>query len=349
MSNRINTPLIAAAAGGAALWALGRRLRRHYDLDGKVAIVTGGSRGLGLLIARRLAARGARVAICARDEAELDRAKADLEARGAEVLALVCDLAEREQIDRFVEGVRGHFGRVDVVVNNAGVIQVGPMEVMSVEDYDHAMRVHFWAPLYLTLAVLPEMRERGEGRIVNISSIGGKLSIPHLLPYSASKFALTGLSEGLHAELAKDGILVTTICPGLMRTGSPRNAEFKGKHRAEYAWFAVCDSLPAASLAADRAARQIVTALERGDAEVVLSLPAQLAARFHGLFPAATAEVLGAVNTWLLPGPGGIGSESRAGRESESAVTRSPLTLLTKRAAARNNETEGAMPEAARG
>src|SRR6185503_4123757 len=122
-------------------------------------------------------------------------------------------------------------------------------------------------------AVLPEMRARREGRIVNITSIGGKISVPHLLPYSASKFALVGLSEGLRAELAKDGIVVTTICPGLMRTGSPRNATFKGQHRAEYAWFSIGDSLPVTAMSADRAARQILTACKRGEAEVVLSVP----------------------------------------------------------------------------
>src|SRR5204863_2590958 len=128
--------------------------------------------------------------------------------------------------------------------------------------------------VHTTLDVMPDMRARREGRIVNISSIGGKVSVPHLLPYSASKFALVGLSEGLRAELAKDGIVVTTVCPGLMRTGSPRNAQFKGQHRAEYAWFTLSDSMPFFSQSAERAARQILSACRHGEAEVVLSLPA---------------------------------------------------------------------------
>src|SRR5262249_9500692 len=146
--------------------------------------------------------------------------------------------------------------------------------------------------------------QRGEGRIVNIASIGGELSVPHLLPYSASKFALVGLSSGLRAELAKDGIIVTTVCPGLMRTGSPWNATFKGQHRIEYAWFSVSDALPVVSLSADRAARQIVAACKRGDAEVILSLPAQLAVLFYGLFPGLTSDLFGLINRFL-PGPGG--------------------------------------------
>ena len=232
---------------------------------------------------------------------------------------------------------REHFGAIDVLVNNAGVIQVGPMEVMTLEDYEQAMKTHFWGPLYTTLAVLPEMREREDGRIVNITSIGGKISVPHLLPYSASKFALVGFSEGLRAELKKDGIVVTTVCPGLMRTGSPRNATFKGQHRAEYAWFSISDSLPVSSMSAERAARQIVEACKRGDAEVVLSIQAKMAVLFHGLFPGLTADLLGFVNR-LLPAPGGIGTRRAKGKESESDLSPSWLTTLSEQAAARNNE-----------
>ncbi|MEJ7710408.1 MAG: SDR family oxidoreductase [Pyrinomonadaceae bacterium] len=138
-----------------------------------------------------------------------------------------------------VQRVTETLGGIDVLINNAGLIQVGPLEVMTLEDYEEAMRTHFWAPLYTILAVLPQMRRRQEGRIVNISSIGGKIAVPHLVPYSASKFALVGLSTGLRTELAKDKIVVTTVSPGLIRTGSPRNATFKGKHREEYAWFSI--------------------------------------------------------------------------------------------------------------
>jgi short-subunit dehydrogenase len=191
--------------------------------------------------------------------------------------------------------------------------------------------------LYTTLAVLPQMRERRDGRIVNISSIGGKVSVPHLLPYSASKFALVGLSEGLRSELAKDGIAVTTVCPGLMRTGSPRNATFKGQHRAEYAWFSISDALPATSMQAERAARQIIGACKRGDAEIVLSIQAQLAVKFHGLFPGLTQDMLGLFNK-LLPGPGGIGRRRLTGKESTSSASPSWLTTLNEEAAARNNE-----------
>ncbi len=331
--------VLGVAAGVGAYFGLRALVRglRAIDLKDKVVLITGGSRGLGLVLAREFGKQGAKLAICARDACELDRALVDLGNEGIPAAGMVCDVTDRRQVFEMVEAFRGFFGRIDVLVNNAGVIQVGPMEVMTLADYEEAMLVHFWGPLFTTLAVLPEMRARGEGRVVNISSIGGKVSVPHLLPYSASKFALVGFSEGLRAELGRDGVLVTTVIPGLMRTGSPRNAFFKGKHHAEYAWFTLSDSLPLFSISACRAARRIVNACKHGEAEVVLSLPAQLAVAFHGVFPGLTADLLRVANR-LLPGAGGIGIARATGAESESAVTESWLTGLTRRAERENNE-----------
>lgn len=339
MKGRNKDALVLAAAGAGALLA-GRALARRlfgYSLRGKVVLITGGSRGLGLVMAREFAYEGAKIVICARRMDELEAARADLKRRGAQILAVPCDVSDRAQVNEMMNIVRDRLGRIDVLVNNAGVIQVGPIEVMTVEDYEEAMNTHFWGPLYTSLAVLPEMRRRREGRIVNISSIGGKISVPHLVPYSASKFALVGLSEGMRAELLKDGVVVTTVCPGLMRTGSPRNALFKGKHRAEYAWFAISDSLPVTSMNAVRAARQIVAATKRGDAEVILTIQAQLAARFHGLFPGTTTDLLAIINK-LLPAAGGIGRARAKGKDSQSSLAPSILTSLSEKAAMKNNE-----------
>jgi short-subunit dehydrogenase len=313
------------------------RRQRSYDLMGQTVLITGGSRGLGLVMAREFVRQGARVAICARDLDELQRASEDLILRGGEVFPVSCDLTDQMEVEQCVRTVREEFGEIDVLVNNAGVISVGPLEEMRLNDFEEAMRTNYWAAVYTILAVLPGMRMRGKGRIVNITSIGGKISVPHLLPYSASKFALVGLSTGLRAEVAKDGIVVTTVCPGLMRTGSPRNAVFKGNHRAEYTWFSISDSLPLVSMGAERAARQIITACKRGDAEVVLSLPAKLAVRFHALFPELTADLLEVVNQ-LLPPPGGIGTDRAQGSESESSLSPSFLTSLGDKAARENNQ-----------
>ena len=210
---------------------LGRALIRHrrkWDLQGRTILVTGGSRGLGFLVARELLLEGARVAICARDADTLSRAQQQLEGDGGPVVAIPCDVAVREDMERVVGRVTEELGPIDALINNAGAITVGPLNTMRLADFHDAMNTNFWGALHAILAVLPEMRRRHAGRIVNIASIGGKLAVPHLLPYSASKFALVGLSEGLRVELAPDGIQVTTICPGLMRTGSPRHAFFKG-------------------------------------------------------------------------------------------------------------------------
>lgn len=288
-------------------------------------------------MARQLAAQGARLAICARDRDELARAVAELSETGVEILPLVCDVTQKQEVDDMVAKVRDRLGPIDVLINNAGQIEVGPMTVMNLEDYEAAMNLHFWGPLYTTLAVLPEMRQQRRGRIVNISSIGGKVSVPHLLPYSASKFALTGLSEGMRSELAREGIFVTTVCPGLIRTGSAYHALFKGQHRAEHAWFSVSSSLPFFSISAEAAAREILAACRRGEAELVLSLPAWVADKFHGLFPGLAMDLLGWVNQ-LLPEANGIGQERMPGKNSHSSDSPSALTVLADEAARRNNE-----------
>ena len=151
------------------------------------------------------------------------------------------------------------------------------------------------------------------------------------------RFLLTPLAG------AQDGILVTTVCPGLMRTGSPSNASFKGQHRSEYAWFAISDALPVVSMDAERAARRIVEACRMGESQVVLSLPAKAAARFHGLFPGLTADLFGIVNL-LLPIPGGIGTARAQGAQSTSAVAPSWLTSLSHAAARRFNQDTPAQP-----
>jgi short-subunit dehydrogenase len=183
--------------------------------------------------------------------------------------------------------------------------------------------------------VLPVMTRRGWGRIVNITSIGGRVSVPHLLPYCVSKFAQVGLSDGMRAELAQDGIRVTTVCPELMRTGSPRNAFFKGNHEAEYAWFVTLDSLPGLSMGVERAVRKIVEACRRGDAELVLGVTAKLAVLGRTLAPGLVAAVLAYVNRRL---PQESSPERHLGSESETPLTRSWVTRLTRRAEQRNNE-----------
>lgn len=323
----------------AGLGYLGWRVVRSWpaSLHGQVALVTGGSRGLGLLLARELARHGCSVAICARDEAELLRARRMLESEGADVLALPCDVSEPQQVERLVEQVTGHFGRIDLLFNNASIIQVGPLETMDRDDFAQAMAVNFWGTVHATMAVLPQMRARKKGRIVNITSIGGKVSIPHLLPYGCAKFAAVGFSEGIGAELARAGVQVTTVVPGLMRTGSPVRALFKGQQVDEFRWFSLGDSLPLSAMSAERAARRIVQAVREGRSVVTLSWQARLLRLVHDLFPAATVRLLGWVNR-LLPGAGGAGREQSEGIELVGQAGRAPWLKTMEQAGRRHNE-----------
>ncbi|WP_437206921.1 SDR family NAD(P)-dependent oxidoreductase [Planctomicrobium sp. SH664] len=325
-------------AAGAALAARSIvRQSRWISLEGKTVLLTGGSRGLGLVMARQLVDAGARVALCARTEADLDVAAAELRERGGDVFAIPCDVSDQSQVQRMVEEVLKAFSQIDILINCAGIIQVGPLEAMTTQDFEKIMRVNCWGPLHTTLAVLPRMRERGTGRIVNVSSFGGKLAMPHLLPYVVSKFALIGLSQGMRAELLKDGILVTTAIPGLMRTGSPRNAQFKGQHRKEYAWFSIGDSLPGISMPAEEAATQILQACQAGSREVLVRQPWNVMMLAQQLAPGLVQEFAN-LSDRLLPAMGGIGQETALGYQSESVWSPSLLTTLTEQAAAENNE-----------
>jgi NAD(P)-dependent dehydrogenase (short-subunit alcohol dehydrogenase family) len=327
---------------GAALTA-GRmvRSRRAIDFSGRTVVITGGSRGLGLVLARQFANQGAHVCLLARDPRELDRAKGLIAEEFGEacVMTIRCDIRRRADVREAVTRVLDEWVAIDVLVNNAGIIQVGPLDHMEHDDFENSLATHFWGPLHMMLEVLPSMRRRGFGRIVNISSIGGRIGVPHLAPYSASKFALIGLSDSVRAELAPHGIRVTTVSPGLMRTGSPMNAEIKGQYEKEYAWFALADSLPGLSIGAERAASQIIEACRYGDPEATLSLPARAAVLVNAISPAVVAR-LSELAARLLPGPADAGGNvARRGRESESRWAPSVATTLTDKAAVLNNET----------
>lgn len=328
---------VAAGAIGALVGRQLARGSRRIDFTGRVVVITGGSRGLGLVLARQMASEGARLCLLARNEGELARAAAQFPP-GSEVMTVRCDIRRRADVRAAVDTILERWGVIDVLINNAGVIQVGPLEHMTTGDFENAMATHFWGPLHLMFEIVPSMRRRGFGRIVNISSIGGRVAVPHLAPYCASKFALAGLSDAVRTELDQYGIRVTTVAPGLMRTGSPMNADVKGQHQAEYAWFAISDSLPGLSVAAENAARQILDACRHGDPELTISLPAKAAIIANHLAPGAVARALMVVNRFL-PGPNDAdGDLGRRGSESTSKWAPSAATVLTDKAAVVNNE-----------
>ena len=332
---------VAAGLGAALVVSRLARSRHAISFEDRVVVITGGSRGLGLVMARMFVEEGAHVVLLARDLGELERAADDLEARGrGSVTALRCDIRRRADVRATVDAILDRWRTVDVLINDAGIIQVGPFEHMTEDDFENAMATHFWGPLHLMLEVMPTMIHRRFGRIVNISSIGGRVAVPHLGPYCASKFALVGLSDAARAELDRYGIRVTTVAPGLMRTGSPMNAQFKGQHDAEYAWFKVSSSIPGLTIAAERAAYRIVEACRYGDPSLTITPQAKLAAIANAVAPNAVARAMMIVSR-MLPAPTGpSGNRVVKGRETEPAARWTPslVTALTDRAAASNNE-----------
>jgi NAD(P)-dependent dehydrogenase (short-subunit alcohol dehydrogenase family) len=301
---------------GLGAWAISRWRRSDYSFANKTVVITGGSRGLGLMVARQIAKEGGRLALLARDEDELARACDELRSLGGDAIPVSCDLLDRAQSLGAIETVLDRFGRIDVLINNAGIIEIGPLENMRRQDFEKSMALHFWAPFNLMQQIIPHMRRAGGGRIVNIASIGGKVAVPHMAPYSASKFALVGLSDAFRSELARDGIKVTTVSPGVMRTGSHLNAKFKGNHGAEFTWFSLSATLPLSAVDAGRAAALIVEACRRGQSSLIIGLPARIIIAGNALFPSLTGEVMKLINR-ILPRPTGVeGDELKSGREA---------------------------------
>jgi short-subunit dehydrogenase len=299
-------------------------------------VVTGGSRGLGLALSRALLARGAKLAVCARDENELAAAQSELR-RAGNVFVSQADVTDRADIGRFLFSVEERLGPVDILINNAGTILVGPYDDMTLDDIRSVIEVNLFGAINTMDAVLPSMRRRKTGNIVNVASIGGLVPVPHLAAYCAAKFGLNGFSQTVAAEMRKHGIKVTVVNPGLMRTGSPTNATFKGRTKAEYGWFSLSDSIPWLTISAEHAARDILAACRRGRPYLVATAPAKIGAFLHALSPGLFVRAMTLVNA-LLPKATGDASERARGHESESWASPSPLTALTERAARENNE-----------
>jgi short-subunit dehydrogenase len=308
---------VGGAIAGAAFVSALRQKPKPMSMTGRVVVITGGSRGLGLQIATEFGRAGSRLVLAARDTAELERAPVFLLERGvisnvSEVLLVPCDLTEAAECEKLIQRATEHFGRVDVLINNAGVIHVGPIEKQPLQAYRESMESNFFSALQTTEAVLPQMLQRREGAIVNITSIGGKIPVPHLAPYVASKFAAVGFSETLHAELRSKGIRVTTVCPGLMRTGSYPNAIVVGELEKEYRWFSLGASLPGVAHSSQGAARKIFQAVVEGRTEITIGLDAYLAARFAGVAPDATQFLGHLANSFILPKPRGTTTPTSA-------------------------------------
>jgi NAD(P)-dependent dehydrogenase (short-subunit alcohol dehydrogenase family) len=308
--------------------------------DRPVSAVFGGSRGLGLLVARELLQRGHTTVVLARDEDTLGEAVGLLREAvpdGA-VHGLVCDVADRHQVGEAIGRIEREIGPLENVFAVAGLIDVEPTEAVSLDDVLEAVSVMTMGPVHVALTALPHLRRRGKGRIGIVTSIGGEVSPPHLLPYATAKFGAVGFSDGLVAALQGSGVTATTVVPGLMRTGAHVAARLGGQPEKEYAWFAPAASLPGLSIDAERAARRIVDGVLAGRARVTLTPLAWVGVRVRGLAPGTTARLMGLVDS-VLPGPGD--RRKATGRELSDRPGHGVLDALTtlgERARARFNE-----------
>ncbi|NEB33831.1 SDR family NAD(P)-dependent oxidoreductase [Streptomyces sp. SID14446] len=305
-------------------------------MTGLSALVTGGSRGLGLLLAARLAQRGCQVTVAARDEDELRRgAEWVKEKTGRSVSTAVCDVRDRNAVESMVRQAEARRGRLDVVVANAGVIQVAPVESLDNEAFEDAMAGIFGGTVNTAMAALPHLRmSEAGGRLCLIGSVGGLLAVPHLLPYSCAKAAVGALGEGLRAETAGQGLSVTTVHPGLMRTGSHLQAEFGGRSSKEFAWFSALSGAPVISMDAERAAERIVQALEKRRTRVVLTPAARVASVAHGVAPVAVTRLSGLAARLLPRSPstdGTVSESAEDGMAQGHAIDR-PATSWTEKA-----------------
>lgn len=189
------------------------------DLTGKIALVTGASRGVGRAIALAFARAGADVALAARSEAELENVAAEARALGQRALALRCDVTERAQVDAMVAAARDQLGPIDILVNNAGIGTSARTAELSDADWEHVLRINLTAAFYCTRAVLAEMQRRKTGRIINLASTAAKIpGGPYTAAYTSSKHGLLGFTRALALEVARDNITVNAICPGWVAT-----------------------------------------------------------------------------------------------------------------------------------
>lgn len=284
------------------IWAgkfLYQEFRKINYFQNKVALITGGSKGLGLTLAEELLKEKCQVIICARDEVSLAKAKDHLIEYGSKIDTVICDVGKKDDVEEVIADIVSKYGKLDLIFNNAGIITVGSMESLTEKEYRQSIDIMYWGIVNTTLAAVPYMKKQKSGQIINITSIGGEISVPHLLSYSSAKFAAVGFSKGSASELRKDNIYVTTIVPGLMRTGSYINAQFPKDEREEFKIFSFLASTPGITLEPRRAAKIILEATRERKAYQILGVQNKIIIKVAHLFPNIVTNIFSLVSRFL--------------------------------------------------
>ena len=273
---------------------------RHFrGFVGSVAVVTGAASGIGRALAFALAGQGCKIAISDVDEVGLERTRAEVALRGAEVDARRLDVASREAVHAYADDVMGRFGQVNVVVNNAGVALGATVAEMSIEDMEWLMGINFWGVVYGTKAFLPHLEQSEWGHIVNLSSIFGIIGVPTQAAYNASKFAVRGFTEALRQELDQsDGnVSCTSVHPGGIATNIARNSRCGGLgmfHKSKETLVADFDKL--ARTSPEEAARVILDAVQGDKRRALIGRDAYLVDTVQRALPVLYQRILAELN-----------------------------------------------------
>jgi len=287
-------------AGASYEWFQRRKLETYFQK--KTILISGGSTGLGFALAKRLLSYGANVSICGRDETKLSDLKNRLVLYSNQLHIFQCDVASRDKVKNWIDAAVARFGRIDMLVNNAGILTVGPVESQGESLYRENLDIMLWGHLNTCHEVLGHLKI-GKGQIVNIISVGGKISIPHMSSYSVAKSAAAAFSEGLGIELAKYGISVTTIFPWLLRTGSYVNGFFPKGDVKEFQAFSLGSALPMLALNVDAAVSEILIAVRKKKVEAYIGVMARVVTLARELLPGLSRRVLVEASRYLLSPP----------------------------------------------